>query len=67
VLETTLENDEENKYILLEEKKTVTIIVTRRISIVIVAINLGTIALNVEVKNHQGSINKLSIQRKIPI
>jgi len=67
VLETTLEKDEDNKYILLEENKAVIIIMTRRISIVIISINLGTITLNVKVKNHQGSINKPSIQRKIPL
>jgi len=52
VLETTLEKDEDNKYILLEENKAVIIIMTRRISIIIISINLGTIALNVKVKNH---------------
>jgi len=42
----------DNKHSLLEEKEAITITVTKGISSVIVAINLGTIALNVEGKLH---------------
>jgi hypothetical protein len=52
VVETPLEEVEDNKHSLLEEEEAVTITVTRGISSVIVAINLGTIALNVERKLH---------------
>jgi len=52
VVETPLEEVEDNKHSLLEEEEAVTITVTRGISSVIVAINLGTIALNVEGKLH---------------
>jgi hypothetical protein len=52
VVETPLEEVEDNKHSLLEEKEAVTITVTRGISGVIVAINLGTITLNVEGKLH---------------
>jgi hypothetical protein len=52
VVETTPKEVEDNKHSLLEEEEVVTITVTRRISSVIVAINLGTITLNVEGKLH---------------
>jgi hypothetical protein len=52
VVETPPEEVEDNKHSLLEEEEAVTITVTRGISSVIVAINLGTIALNVEGKLH---------------
>ena len=45
VVETPPEEVEDNKHSLLEEEEAVTITVTRGISNVIVAINLGTIAL----------------------
>ena len=48
VVETPPEEVEDNKHLLLEEKEAVTITVTRGISNVIVAINLGTIALNAQ-------------------
>ena len=48
VVETLPEEAEDNKHSLLEEEEAVTITVTRGISNVIVAINLGTIALNAE-------------------
>ena len=48
VVETPPEEDEDNKHSLLKEEEAVTITMTRGISNVIVAINLGTIALNVE-------------------
>ena len=48
VVETPQEEIEDNKHSLLEEEEAVTITVTRGISNVIVAINLGTIALNAE-------------------
>ena len=50
VVETPPEEVEDNKHSLLEEEEAVTITVTREISNVIVAINLGTIALNAEGK-----------------
>ena len=50
VVETPPEEVEDNKHSLLEEEEAVTITVTRGISNVIVAINLGTIALNAEGK-----------------
>ena len=49
-LETPLEEIGDNKHLLLEEEETVTITMTRGISSVIVAINLGTIILNVKGK-----------------
>jgi hypothetical protein len=52
VVKTPLEKVEDNKHLLLEEEEVVTITVTRGISSVIVAINLGTITLNVEGKLH---------------
>jgi len=51
-VETPLEEAGDNKHLLLEEEEAVTIIMTKGISSVIVAINLGTIALNVEGKLH---------------
>jgi translation elongation factor P/translation initiation factor 5A len=52
VVEIPLEEVEDNKHLLLEEEEVVTITVTRGISSVISAINLGTIALNVKGKLH---------------
>jgi len=52
VVETPPEEVEDNKHLLLEEEEAVTITVTREISNVIDAINLGTIALNVKGKLH---------------
>jgi hypothetical protein len=52
VVETPLEEVEDNKHSLLEEEEAVTITMTRGISSVIIAINLGTIALNVKGKLH---------------
>ena len=52
VVETPLEEVEDNKHSLLEEKEAVTITVTKGISSVIIAINLGTITLNVKGKLH---------------
>jgi len=51
-VETPPEEAGDNKHLLLEEEEAVTITVTREIFSVIVAINLGTIALNVEGKLH---------------
>jgi hypothetical protein len=51
-VETPPEEAGDNKHLLLEEEEAVTITMTRGISSVIVAINLGTIALNVEEKLH---------------
>jgi hypothetical protein len=51
-VETPPEEAGDNKHSLLEEKEAITITVTKGISSVIVAINLGTIALNVEGKLH---------------
>ena len=65
VVETPPEEVEDNKHSLLEEEEAVTITVTRGISNVIVAINLGTIALNVEGKLHQRYINKPTMQRRM--
>jgi len=53
VVETPLEEVEDNKHLLLEEGEAVITTMTREISSVINAINLGTIALNVEEKLHQ--------------
>ena len=52
MVETPLEEVKDNKHLLLEEEEAVTITVTRGIFNVIVAINLGTIALNVKGKLH---------------
>jgi hypothetical protein len=52
VVETPSEEVEDNKHSLLEEEEAVTITVTRGISSVIIANNLGTIALNVKGKLH---------------
>jgi hypothetical protein len=52
VVETPSEEVEDNKHSLLEEEEAVTITVTREISSVIIANNLGTIALNVKGKLH---------------
>jgi len=52
VVETPPEEAGDSKHLLLEEEEVVTITVTRGISSVIVAINLDTIALNVEGKLH---------------
>ena len=46
--ETPLKEAEANKHSLLEEEEAVTITMTRGISNVIAAINLGNIALNAE-------------------
>jgi hypothetical protein len=50
VVETPPKEVEDNKHSLLEEEEAVTITVTRGISSVIIAINLGTITLNVKVR-----------------
>jgi hypothetical protein len=52
VTEIPPEEVEDNKHSLLEEEEAVTITVIREISSFIDAINLGTIALNVEGKLH---------------
>ena len=65
VVETPLEEVKDNKHLLLEEEEAVTITVIREISSVIVAINLGTITLNVEGKLHQRHMNKPTIQRRM--
>lgn len=65
VVETPPEEAEDNKHSLPEEEEAVTITVIREISSVIVAINLGTIALNVEGKLHQRYMNKPTIQRRM--
>ena len=52
MVETPSEEVEDNKHSLLEEEEAVTITVTREISSVIIANNLGTIALNVKGKLH---------------
>ena len=46
------EEAEDNNHSLIEEEEAVTITVTRGISSVIIANNLGTIALNVKGKLH---------------
>jgi hypothetical protein len=48
-----LEEEEENKHLLLKEKEEFTITKTRGISSVIVVISLGIITLNIERKLHQ--------------
>jgi hypothetical protein len=50
VVETPLEEVEDNKHSLLKEKETVIVTMTREISNVIAVINLETITLNVEEK-----------------
>jgi len=50
VLKTTLKEDGDNKYLLIEEEEAITITVIRRMSSVIAAISLGTITLNVKGK-----------------
>jgi len=50
VVETPLEEVEDNKHLLLKEKEEVIITMTRKISNVIAVINLGTITLNFEEK-----------------
>jgi hypothetical protein len=50
VVETPLEEVEDNKHLLLKEKEAVIITMTRKISNVIAVINLGTITLNFEEK-----------------
>jgi len=52
VIETQLEEVEDNKHLLLEEEEAGIITVTRGISSVIVVINSGTMTLNVERKLH---------------
>jgi len=52
VVETPPEEVKDNKHSLLEEEEAITITVTRGISSVIIAINLGTIAPNFEGKLH---------------
>jgi len=52
VVKTPPEEVEDNNHSLLEKEEAVTITVTRGISSVIIAINLGTIALNVKGKLH---------------
>ena len=65
VVETPLEEVEDNKHSLLEEEEAVTITVTRGISNVIVAINLGTIALNAEGKLRWRYVSKPTMQRRM--
>ena len=50
VVETPLEEVEDNKHLLLKEKEAVIITMTRKISNVIAVINLRTITLNFEEK-----------------
>jgi len=50
VVETPLEEVEDNKHLLLKEEETVIITMTREISNVIAVINLETITLNIEEK-----------------
>jgi hypothetical protein len=52
VVKTPPEEVGDSRHLLLEEEEAVTISVTRGISSVIVVINLGTIAPNVEGKLH---------------
>ena len=65
VVETLPEEVEDNKHSLLEEEEAVTITVTRGISNVIVAINLGTIALNAEGKLRCRYMSKPTMQRRM--
>ena len=64
-VETAPEEAVDNQHLLIEEEEAVTITVTREISSVIVAINLATIALNVEGKLHQRYVNKPTIQKRM--
>ena len=64
-VKTLPEKAGDNQHLLLEEEEAVTITVIREISSVIVAINLGTIALNVEGKLHQRYMNKPTMQRRM--
>ena len=64
-VKTLPEKAGDNQHLLLEEEEAVTITVTREISSVIVAINLGTITLNVEGKLHQRYMNKPTMQRRM--
>ena len=66
-VETPPEEARDNQYLLLDEEEAFTITVTREISSVIVAINLATIALNVEGKLHQRYVNKPTMQRMMPL
>ena len=65
VVETPPEEVEDSKHSLLEEEEAVTITVTRGISNVIVAINLGTIALNAEGKLRWRYVSKPTMQRRM--
>ena len=65
VVETPQEEVEDNNHSLLEEEEAVTITVTRGISNVIVAINLGTIALNAEGKLRWRYVSKPTMQRRM--
>jgi hypothetical protein len=65
VVETPPKEVEDNNHSLLEEKEAVTITVTRGISNVIVAINLGTIALNAEGKLRWRYVSKPTMQRRM--
>ena len=65
VAETPPEEVEDNKHSLLEEEEAVTITVIRGISSVIVATNLGTIALNAEGKLRWRYMSKLTMQRRM--
>ena len=65
VAETPPEEVEDNKHSLLEEEEAVTITVTRGIYNVIVAINLGTIALNAEGKLRWKYVSKSTMQRRM--
>ena len=64
-VETPPEEARDNQYLLLDEEEAFTITVTREISSVIVAINLATIALNVEGKLYQRYMNKPTMQRRM--
>ena len=65
VVETPPEDVDDNKHSLLEEEEVVTIIMTRGISNVIVAINLGTIALNAEGKLRWRYVSKPTMRRRM--
>ena len=65
VVETPPEEVEDNKHSLLEEEEAVTITVIKGISNVIVAINLGTIALNAEGKLRWRYVSKSTMQRRM--
>jgi hypothetical protein len=52
MVETPPDEVKDNKHPLIEEEEAITITVIREISSVIIAINLDTIALNVEGKLH---------------